>query len=499
MRHVAVIMLAVLALVAAAPHTVQAQGAQVTIALPSDLDTLDPHLTTNSASWTMLANMFDTLVQLGDDGTYEPMLATSWERVDDVTWRFRLREDVRFHNGEPFTAHSVRYSFERLKDPELMSPAVATYQGSIEEIQVVDDYTVDVVTARPYAPLLSLLGVLWIVPQDYIEEVGMREFARQPVGTGAYRFVEWRRGHQLVLDANPDYWAGEPEVSRVVFRPIPDASTRLAALLAGEVDIITVVPLDRLPELERSPNAYIATRPGELIYLGVNTFRDGLSDRRVRQALSHAIYVDAIIEALLANRAVRANGPFFRTTPGYRADLPPYEYDPEKARQLLREAGVTNLRIELDVSALQGVQKPQEIGEAIAGFLQDVGVQVQVNVLEPGAAIDKYGAREMDMYLFPWGSFPESGRHLQVLLHSEARGYYYKNEEVDRLIDAYMSAVDPEERERVGGELHGVLYEDLPFIYMYEQEEVYGVRTRIQWDPGVDFVIRAAKIKIVQP
>jgi len=273
----------------------------------------------------------------------------------------------------------------------------------------------------------------------------------------------------------------------------------MAAFLAGEVDIITVVPLDRLPEQERNPNEYITSRPGELIYLGVNTFKEGLSDLRVRQALSHAIDVDAIIEALLMGRAVRANGPFFRTTPGYRADLPPYEYNPDKARQLLREAGVTNLRIELDVSPLQGVQKPQEVGEAIAGFLQDVGVQVQVNVLEPGAAIDKYGAREMDMYLFPWGSFPESGRHLQVLLHSEARGYYYKSEEADRLIDAYMAAVDPEERERIGRELHTFLYEDLPFIYMYEQEELYGVRSRIQWDPGVDFVIRAANIKLVQP
>lgn len=499
MRHIAVFMFVVVALAASFSLAAQAEEAQVTIALPADLDALDPHLTTNSMSWMMLANMFDTLVQLGPDGTYEPMLATSWSRVDDVTWRFQLREGVRFHNGEPFTARSVRYSFERLKDPELMSPAVATYRGSIEEIRVVDDYTVDVVTEQPYAPLLSLLGILWIVPQDYIEEVGMREFARHPVGTGPYRFVEWRRGHQLVLEANPDYWAGEPEVKRVVFRPIPDASTRMAALLAGEVDIITVVPLDRLPELERNPNVYITSRPGELIYLGVNTFKEGLSDLRVRQALSHAIDVDAIIEALLMGRAVRANGPFFRTTPGYRADLPPYEYNPDKARQLLREAGVTNLRIELDVSPLQGVQKPQEVGEAIAGFLQDVGVQVQVNVLEPGAAIDKYGAREMDMYLFPWGSFPESGRHLQVLLHSEARGYYYKSEEADRLIDAYMAAVDPEERERIGRELHTFLYEDLPFIYMYEQEELYGVRSRIQWDPGVDFVIRAANIKLVQP
>lgn len=473
-----------------------AKETEITIALPVEIDSLDPHYTTLTQSWMMLSNIFEPLVRLDDSGEYKPLLASGWEVIDDLTWQFSLKENILFHNGEPFNADSVYYSFNRLYDPELQSPALPIYRGVIKEIKVIDDYTVQVITEKPYAPLLSLLSVLWMVPPEYVEEVGLEGFQQNPVGTGPYQFHEWVRGHQFIIEINENYWRELPDFERVIYRPIPDASTRMAALLAEEVDVIHVVPLDRINEIEQNPNVRITTRPGEMVYIGLNTFLDGLDDPIVRQALNYAIDKESIIDALLIGKAYPMNGPFFRVTTGYQEDLKPYPYDPDKAKELLAEAGIDQLSLTLITGELQGLQKTREVGETVVFFLQEVGIDAELSILESAAQMDLYGAGKMEMFMWPWASYPESGRHLEILLHSQTRGYYYQNEETDVLIDAYMTTLDPEEREKVGNKLHEHLYEMAPFVFMYEQEDVWAVNNRVDWEAGISFLINAYDKKL---
>lgn len=462
-------------------------GQRFTFAYKSDIQTLDPMLTTDTTTQTVYHQMIEMLVQMGRDGQFEGVLAESWETVDETTWRFALRQGVAFHNGEPFNADAVIFSLDRLRDESLASPAAAG-ATPIVAINKVDDYTIDVVTDGPYAAILSTLyGSLPILPPQYINEVGNDGFAEAPVGTGPFRFVEWVKDVEVVMEANPDHWRGAPAISELIFRPIPEDSARIAALQNEEVDWIAAVHIDRMPEFEGSDQITIATRPGQGVYAQMDTIdTEPFTNAQVRQAVNHAVNVDSIVEDLLGGQATRLPSAFFVATPGYDPDMEPYAYDPDRAIELLTEAGYPDgFEVTFHVSpGVQATQKLDEVGQAISQDLSQVGINATIEIVDPAVHFERYHAAEYQFFLLPWGSAHESGRHIETLLHSQTRGYYYQNPEADELIDAFMQAVDPEARVEAGQALNEFLQEDAPWLYLYQEPDVYGYLSRVNWEPN---------------
>src|SRR5437867_9925366 len=268
--------------------------------------------------WTtnnMLEHIYDRLLDR-DAKTFKPkpMLATEWKIVNDTTWEFKLRRGVKFHNGEPFTAQSVKATLDYALDPASKSHyATASYWGPLKEVQVVDDSTVRFLTKQPWPNLIdhASLTNLLIMPAKALKDLGPQKMAEKPIGTGPFKFVEWRRDERLVLERNPDYWGGPGDASRVTFRLISAFSARMAALLSGEIDIMKDVPPHAVEAVERSGRAKVrSTVSSRINYLALVNVKPGpMQDVRVRRAMNHAVDVDELIRAVLKGRATRMCGP----------------------------------------------------------------------------------------------------------------------------------------------------------------------------------------------
>ena len=301
---------------------------------------LHPLLQTGLVEASVYGNIFDPLVALDADGRLQPGLAESWQARDDRSWTFTLRSGVSFHNGEPFDAESVRFTLEQMLDPAVASP-IRAQLGQIERVETPDPRTAVIVTERPFAPLLAELTGLMMVPPAHTSRVGPTGLANQPVGTGPFRFVERVKDDRIVLEANGEHWRGPPGVGRLEFRPVPDTAGRLAAVRTGQVDLATNVPPEQVATLERD-GVVVARRPGiQALYVRLNLRKPPLDDLGVRQAIAHAVDLDQVIATVYGGLARRLNGPYPPEVFAYDPDAPLQAYDPERARSLLRAAGVS--------------------------------------------------------------------------------------------------------------------------------------------------------------
>ncbi len=331
-------------LLLAVPSVASAQsGAQITIAQPAEATTMDPGRSTQVLTVNYFYNLYDALLRWDNTLKLQPGLATSWKSVNDTTWEFSLRQGVKFHDGQPFTAEDVKATLER--NLVVGKTVVQSGFATIDAVQIVNPTTVRVITKKPDPLLLVRMAQMGaqILPARLTTDEGMKELARKPVGTGAYRFVEWVKDERLVMDANRDWWGWEgktPAIERVIWKPIPDDFPRLVALEKGEVDIITNVPPDRMQAIADGRTTRIVTTPSTRLV----TFDHELDPaaavrRRVRQALHYALDVNAIVKNLYAGQGRPFSGGLADTDFGYNPALKPYAYDPAKAKQLLGEAG----------------------------------------------------------------------------------------------------------------------------------------------------------------
>jgi len=320
---------------------------------------IDPGKRTSDASLHPL--IFGTLATLsGDDGSWIPSLAESWENVDPLTWKFNLRRGVRFQNGAPFTSADVKFSYDRVLgkiDKRFRGNRRRVMMKMIESVETPDEYTVIFKTKYPTASFLTIFLYFYVVPKDYVMEIGNREFSRKPIGTGPFKFKELKLGSYVTIEANEDYWntnpkigeVGRPKLKTVVGRLLPQPATAIAALKAGEVDAVSV-PTDMVADLEKEKRFEIFYSPTPILkYLKiiVNSLAETdpatgksnpLRDIRVRRALNYALDIDSIIKHFLTGREEPASL-IGRNQIGYDPTVPLYPYDPEKAKKLLTEAG----------------------------------------------------------------------------------------------------------------------------------------------------------------
>ncbi len=484
-----VFLLVILGFTAAAtpPTAAQTASAKVVAAIGSDPSTLDPQFPDDGNMRAVDDNIYEVL--LGRDPKTEalvPVLAESYSQKDATTWEIKIRQGVKFQNGEEFNADAAVFSIKRIIDPNYKSELLS-FVSTIKDAKAADAATVQIITNGPDPILPARLTWLAMVPPKYSAE---KDFGNKPVGTGPYKFVEWVKGDHVTLQANPDYWGAKPQVQNVVIRTIPEAATRVAALRAGEVDLIRDLP----PE-SASQAPQVASAPGlEFPWVRINTKKGKLQDVRVRQALNYAVDKQALAKSLYGGYAVIAEAQLL--TPGhfgYNKDVKAYPFDPAKAKQLLNDAGANGLELQF-VGESGRWLKDKELVEAVAGYLQAVGLKPKVQIAEWSAWLDLLFAgpdKAPDLlYSSNDNSLLDADRTLTALFHTKtdtAGGQSaYSNPTLDKLIDDARSETDVAKRAAMYNQAGQIVHDDAPTIFLLNLQNIYGLSKRLNWTPRLD-------------
>mgnify|MGYP001032778861 CR=1 FL=1 len=481
------LMAVVLALAVATTLMPAAALAQtLVVAQGADAVNLDPHTTNDQPSSRVRRQIYETLIVQGEDLVLRPGLAVSWEQLDELTYEFKLRQGVKFHNGEPFTANDVKFTFERLLHPDSRADAKFLLEV-IEEIQVLDDYTVRIKTSAPFSPILAHLAhpVAAILNEKAVTEAGDAYGTRVAVGTGPFKFVTWVSQSHIILERFNEYWGEPAKVAQVVIRAIPEGTVRAIELETGNVDIAyDLEPVDRM-RLEFDPNIKLfMTESLSASYIGFNAQKPPFDDVRVRQAINYAIDVEPLVDVIYSGQAVQAFGPLSPKVFGAHTELEPYPYDPQKARQLLAEAGYPN-GFRTSIWTNDNPLRIQ-IAEVLQQYLADVGVQADVEIVEWGTYLANTGAGLHDMFILGWVTVTADADYgLYALFHSSQHGSagnrtFYSNPRVDELLDFARSTSDQDARLAAYYEVQEILREEAPWVFLLFQVNVDGTRSNIE-------------------
>ncbi|MFD2630052.1 ABC transporter substrate-binding protein [Oceanobacillus kapialis] len=460
------------------------------IGFEADAGTLMANSDVNYTTDTQIRNIYDSLIERdGQTGEYIPSLATEWENVDELTWRLTLREGVKFHNGADFNAESVKFSIDYILD-ETNQSFYRSRWANVEEVTVLSPTEVEIKTSVPFPSLIQRITEdLLIMEPGYVEEVGTDIAAKEPIGTGAYKFVEWSRDNFLKLEANEDYWQGEPAIKEVEFRYIPEFSSRMSAFLGGEIDFFKNIPVDSVAEIESAENAKIGeVSSARINYLALNTFHDGpLQDVKVRQALNYAVNVDELLESILNGYGTKMTGPLAVINSNY-VETNDYGYDPDKAVELIEEAGYNPEELTLTLDTPNGrYPMDSHVAQGIASQLQKIGVQVEVQVNEWGNHLEKIQNREMgDMFILGWGPAFDPQSTIENLFTEEAPYSSFYDEEIEAEIQETNAIFNEEDRFEGYANLQHDLVEQAAWVPLWQQADLYAINKDLNFEPRVD-------------
>ena len=499
-------------LLAAVPSVVFAQsGTQITISQPAEATTMDPGRSTQVLTVNYFYNLYDTLTRWDTALKLQPGLATSWKQLTETTWEFTLRPGVKFHDGAPLTGDDVKATLER--NLVVGKTVVQSGFATIESVQVVNPTTIAIATKKPDPLLLLRLAQMGaqILPARLTTDEGMKELARRPVGTGAYRFVEWVKDERLVMEVNRAWWGWEgksPAIERVVWKPIPDDFPRLVALEKGEVDIITNVPPDRMKAVADGRTTQIVSSSStRLVSFGINATQPPLSDRRVRQALHYALDVNAIIRNLYAGQGKPFSGGLADTDFGYNTALKPYPYDPAKAKQLLTEAGRPG-GIDVTLHAGYGTMvNDKALVESIADMWAKVGIRAKVEMMEMGARQRMLNARTVPanglLLGNPQSTLLDADGSLWRILHPNGfNGLYWVGSQPGQrfhdLMEQARYSLDPKKRKQLYTEATQIIHEEKPSLELFQDVVVYGTSKRVSFKVRPDYRLIVAEMSLVK-
>ena len=486
-----------------------AQDKSVTIGLTADPSHLYPLAGEELSSNIMYYHLYDPLVKRSADLSFGPGLAESWENVDDTTWRFKLREGVTFHNGNPFTASDVVFTVEKAKAsirPDLVA--------NIASITAIDDLTVEITTPKPYAVLPNDLAELLILDEEYTTETGDEQMDLKPMGTGPYMLEEWIKEEKLVLKAFDDYWAGAPAIKTVTFRPITNPATRTAALLTGEVDVIQDLAVRDVDRVKGEDGFEVITRPSLLnVVLAMDTReqsptiegKNPMTDQRVREAIARAVDVDAINQIVMNGLATPSDQYVPASHLGHVDGMnfrEMYPVDIEKAKALMAEAGYPDgFTMTLDATNNRYVNDAQ-IAQALASMLAKINIELKLNIM-PKSNFWSYIRVPTDNSSFIMSGWDvpsgDAGSMYGALFYSRDKkeGYgqvnrgSYSNPDLDALLDKADATPDIAERDAILQEATKLLMADIPMIPVHYEQDIYAVRKGVTLEPRVDKFIWA--------
>jgi peptide/nickel transport system substrate-binding protein len=507
-RRVVLAVLAALSLVTAASAAPPKDA--IVVGLVAEPVTMDPPQITDLNSARVTKRIFEGLV--GQElGSYKlvPGLAQSWDiSKDGLTYTFKLRPNVKFHDGTPFNAEAVKFVFERQLNDKSPYYATGTYPyvkgflGNVAGVEVLDVGTVQIKLKAPLAPFLQYLAhqSLFMFSPESLKKGG-KDVVKHPVGTGPFKLETWDPGVRVVLARNDDYWGGAPKIRQAIYVPIVEAQARLVALKTGDIDLTMDVPPDSLDDLRRDSNVVVAESNSSAVwYVMLNTRHPILKDRRVRQALNHAVNKEAIIRDILRGTAIVSRGPMspvYGTF--YEENTARYPYELDRARALLKEAGHQN-GFELTFLVPEsgsGMQSPVEMATVIQANLAQIGVRAKIQTMEWGAYLRKY-LEQPDMAEMSWNPSIGDPDHMMYMLLSSDRfppafnAGYYQNERVDDLLRRARTTVDEKARVPLYREAQKLVVEDAPWIFVDHGKQVIVHRKRVQGfklHPNFDLVL----------
>jgi peptide/nickel transport system substrate-binding protein len=485
---------AVLGMSLAAPPPAGAQAKDtLVVALASHAPTLDPHFHFERVGILVNINMFDSLLHKSPKLEYVPGLATSWKSLSDTVWEFKLRRGVKFHDGSTLAAEDVKYSFDRVLDPAKKSPQFGNIRA-IKEVKIVDPDTIQLVTAAPFPLLLERLVFFPIVSKKHIEKVGDQAFGTTaPVGTGPWKFVEWKRDQHIRLEAFDQYWRGKPPFKTLIFRAVPEVATQISELKTGGVDLIRNVSADIVPELKNNPQTYVTSAPILRVHYVHLDMRSAPFDKKAaRQAANHAIDRQAIIQKLMGGFGGQVATVVQPAAFGHDPEVQPFSYDPKRAKELLAQAGFPG---GVDVTLHSAFIEFRPVFEAIGQMLTEVGIRTNLRMWDPGPAWNKFFQGEGKAthgYYGSWGNYSvfDADAVLHPLYHTEPGGWvgkwYIRVPGLDGLIDEARSSVDPTRRKRTYSQVQRLLREEAPSIVLFTQHDILGVSKKVEYQARGD-------------
>jgi peptide/nickel transport system substrate-binding protein len=468
-------------------HAQTTQKRELVVAQGGDVAFFDPHLSTSANEIRVSFNVFDNLVSRHPDGKLYPSLATEWKVQNQTQWIFKLRSGVKFHNGDPFTSADVKYSIERTTDMSI-KPRVNTVFSTVERVEAPDPMTVVFHTKKP-DPLLAARLAFYggqIVPEKHTKAVGAEAFNQKPIGTGPLKFGSWVKDDKAVFEPFADYWGGKIDVDRVIFRPIPETAPRIAALLKGEVDLITALPPDHGERVSGNPTTRVAGALYAGLYvLAVNSKRPPLDNPLVKQALSLAIDREIIVKELWRGRGIVPNGPIAKGDNHFDTALPPLKYDPKEARERLRKAGYKGDEVVIETTVgYTANDKP--MSEAIQGMWRDAGINAKVEVVEYSVRAQKNRDRSFKglWWSDPTSTLSDPDGMMWRLLSPGGPQDYWRHPKFDELGEAARFSVDEKFRGQAYKEMTTIFLEHFPWIPVVQPYEDYGLQKHVEFTPN---------------
>lgn len=467
----------------------------IVVGLQAEPTSLDAHQLSDYNSSRATMEIYDQLVQFKDGSTeLEPDLADKWDvSADGKEYTFYLKKGVKFHDGTPFNAEAVKFSIDRQIDPKHPQHDTGQFAyaeftfGPVSKVEVVNESTVKILLKEPFAPFLSNMAMhaASIVSPEAVKKYG-KDFTKNPVGTGPFKFVSWKPGVEVVLEKNKDYFKGAPKADKLIFKPITEDQTRLAELEAGKLDLIVNIPPDDLNRLRSDNKFQIIEQAGMHVWWTTfNTQKKPFDNVKVRQAINYAVNKDAIVKEILKGTGELANSPIPPSVWGHNPQIKNYEYNPDKAKQLLAEAGYPN-GFEATYwvpESGSGMQQPATMAAAIQADLAKVGIKLKIQTLEWGSYLDKVFVpvekSDMDMHQMSWiGDNGDPDNFLYILLSGEQwpkAGFndaYYKNDRVDQLLKTARVTADKQKRTDMYMEAQKLIMEDAPWIIVDHEKQI---------------------------
>jgi peptide/nickel transport system substrate-binding protein len=471
------------------------------VALPPSLG--NPFAVTGVPGVYTITPMFDTLAVVDAEGVLQPSLALSWERIDPLTWRFRLRDGVTFHNGVAFTADAVAFTVAHLVSPEARIEPIARDVAQVESALVVDPLTVDIRTRTPDALLPNYIAVMPIVEPGQWQRLGREGFAREPVGTGPFRLERWEAA-KAVFSAQKNHWRA-PKVDAMEMIAIPDASSRVQAIQSGQLDIAVALGPDDVAAIKQFGGGYTIARTSGTLTMTLISTKEGtpLKDVRVRRALNYAVDKQAIIDSLLSGETVVASQPASRIAFGYNPALAPYPYDPDKAKALLAQAGFgpdNPLPILMEV-VVGGAANDAAMYQQIAQYWNDVGVAARIQSIPVQQLVKIVNSGDWKGDTFGMNYAPE--RTMDVLrpirLHSCLQPVpWYCDERIMPTIRDAFAAPDIETRLRLTQEVMRFYHDEAASVFLHEIILFFGHAPRVKNFREAQIVIAYEDIELVE-
>ncbi len=450
---------------------------------------LDPVTNRTVPAYNVTLHIFDSLLLKTPDGQTVPALAESYVKESDTSWLFHIRPGVVFHNGEALTADAVKYTVDQIFDPANKSTR-ANDLNWIDKVIVVDKLTVRITGKRPFPLADHYFSELQIVPPLYREKVGAQKFNEEPVGTGPYQFVRWDRGNRIVLKRNDKYWKAPAAAQYVEFQTVSSAASRVATLLGGKADLIVDPPVTAKSQIDANPKTTFASVTGtRVLFVGLDTVQDSpLKDVRVRQALNYAVDKKTIVSRLIGLASEETTTLLTSSDFGFTSDVKPYPYDPKKARQLLAEAGYPNgFSVKLDATSGRYINDSAVV-QAIAGYLGEVGVKVELNILEFGAFNGAlFSHKTSPMYFVGWGNPVFDASYVfNFVTKSGSLLRTIEDPAIDKLLNGANETTDKALRKSLYAQAGKLINEAAPAIFLYKQPVLYGLSSRLDWKPRSD-------------